>query len=184
MAVEVWESKEIKEKAVSLIKSFEEHTHLVDLIGDDRIKFFFVEKGSFDGKAKLIRGATAEAASGTVFIVEINYAHWNDLNEKERWALVDTQLCRCGGSYDEQDGTWKYSKDKPNIEAFTSVVKRWGPYSEDLEEFSNECDIKNEIATMKRLAEGGVAASQPEPGKGQALSSPPNGGGGPIFSAS
>lgn len=177
MAIEVWESKEIKEKAVALIKSFEDHTHLVDLLADDRIKFFFVEKGSFDGKARMIRGATAEAASGTVFIVEINYAHWNDISEKERWALVDTQLCRCGGEYNDQDGTWKYSKDKPNIETFTSVVERWGPYSDSLIEFVGKCDIKNEIETMKTLSEGGV--KPPEPVEESSSESSSN-----IFSAS
>lgn len=161
MAIEVWESKEIKEKAVALIKSFEDHTHLVDLLADDRIKFFFVEKGSFDGKARMIRGATAEAASGTVFIVEVNYAHWNEIGESERWALVDTQLCRCGGEYNDQDGVWKYTKDKPNIEAFTSVVERWGPYSDDLVEFMSKCKVKNEVETMKRLAEGGVTPPEP-----------------------
>lgn len=158
MAIEVWESEEIKEKAVSLIKSFEGHTHLVDLLVDNRIKFFFVEKGSFDGKARMIRGATAEAASGTVFIIEINYAHWNEIGETERWALVDTQLCRCGGEYNDQDGTWKYSKDKPNIEAFTEVVERWGSYNEDIEKFVNASDVKNQIETMKVLS----ATSQEE----------------------
>ena len=160
MAIEVWESKEIKEKALSLIKSFEEHTHLVDLLSEDRIKFFFVEKGSFEGKARMIRGATAEAASGTVFIVEINYSHWNDISEKERWALIDTQLCRCGGEYNDQDGTWKYSKDKPDVEAFTSVVKRWGPYSDSILEFSDSCDIKNEVETMKILSQNLTSATE------------------------
>ncbi len=152
MAVEVWESEEVKEMAVKLITSFEDHSHLVDLL-DGRMKFYFVEKGSFEGKARMMKGTTADAASGTVFLIEINFSVWGDLNEKQKWALVDTQLSRCGGESNDADGTFKYSIEKPNVDVFTSVVSRWGAYNDTLVDFVTAVTTCDEHETRKRLKE-------------------------------
>lgn len=133
MAVEVWESKEVKDIAISLAKSIPDHAYLLPLMADDRIKFFFVEKGSFDGKVRKIAGSVAEATMGCVFIVEVNYESWKEANESQKYALVDTQLCRCGVEHNQQDGSVKYSLEKPDVEVFSSVVGRWGAFDESLE---------------------------------------------------
>lgn len=164
MAVEVWESKEVKDMAIELARAIPDHSYLLPLMADDKIKFFFVEKGSFDGKVRKIAGSVAEATMGCVFIIEINYESWKEAGDSQKYALVDTQLCRCGVEHNQQDGSIKYSLEKPDVEAFSSVVGRWGAFDESIELLIKLYKESNEAKTRQAIKEAGQVnmASQSE----------------------
>lgn len=161
MAGKPWEDKILKSMAQQLIKKIADHSHLLDLIDQDKIKFFFVEKGSFDGRAKKLNGSTAEAAS-TIFIVEMNYEAWHDLPESQRWALLDTQLSRCMAETSDAGDT-KYFIQKPDFEGFLSVGSRWGSWNDLLEKYESGIKGTSFASFHKSILEGYI---EPNPTTG------------------
>jgi hypothetical protein len=75
-------------------------------------------------------------------VVLLNAEAWKQLDDKQRAALVDHELChateQCDKNgepvLDERDRK-VYRMRKHDIEEFTCIVKRYGTYKSDLEEF-------------------------------------------------
>jgi len=81
------------------------------------------------------------------FVLLLNHEAWNKggLNEKQRLALIDHELCHCEVTMDS-NGEPKFNEDgrlvcrirKHDIEEFQDVVARHGCYTHDLAEFANK----------------------------------------------
>lgn len=102
-----------------------------------RILFYYVDKASMkDGKAVLgkVRKVTGalEWALEQDFMVEVALDTYNDLSEDQREALVDHLLERCTGEEDEKDASMKWKTRQPDVQEFTTILRRHGAWTEDL----------------------------------------------------
>ncbi len=71
------------------------------------------------------------------FIMTISLPEWNELNPKQRIAVVDHLLTRCTGEVDEKSGETKYKVRAPQVQEFPEVAERNGRYNDDLIEMGN-----------------------------------------------
>lgn len=72
------------------------------------------------------------------FIITISLPEWNELNPKQRIAVVDHLLTRCTGEVDEKNGgEMKYKVRAPQVQEFPEVAERNGRYNDDLIEMGN-----------------------------------------------
>lgn len=107
------------------------HRHLVEA----KIAYLFVEEKRERDAVKL--GHAAKASSKIRFlaqvdyVVEFNWTAWKDLTAAQRVALVDHELCHCGG----KDEKGKWVERGHDIEEFTAIVGRWGPWTGNLQQF-------------------------------------------------
>lgn len=145
MATEWWTADEVEELAEKLIA--EHHPHLADV----KIRYVFRDKAASSkgravlGKARRISGLNAHLVGlvgrnhvdGEVnfFVVEIASNTWRQLDEKQRVALVDHELCHLDIE-EPEDAT----KDRKlvlrghDVEEFTEIVQRHGLWKADVEE--------------------------------------------------
>lgn len=104
------------------------------------IQYVFVDKASMKsgrpvlGKVRKLSGAI-EFLLDKHFLVEIPLDKWNDLTEEQRRALVDHLLERCTGEEDESSGEIKWKMREPDVQEFTSILKRHGAWHNDLVPF-------------------------------------------------
>lgn len=79
------------------------------------------------------------------FVILLNHEAWNQggLNEKQKIALIDHELCHCEVAMDsngetkfDEQGRTCYRIRKHDIEEFKDVVSRHGVYTRELEEFA------------------------------------------------
>ena len=69
------------------------------------------------------------------FIVEVSLPKWNDMTEDQRTALVDHLLERCAGEEDEETGEYLWSLRDPDVQEFSTILKRHGIWHEGLTSF-------------------------------------------------
>jgi hypothetical protein len=86
------------------------------------------------GKAVKVSGRW-ETLTELDFIVEVALPKWNDLSEDQRTALVDHLLERCHGEEDEETGAYKWSLREPDVQEFSTILKRHGIWNESLTSF-------------------------------------------------
>jgi hypothetical protein len=103
-----------------------------------RIQYLFVEKASMKngrpvlGKVRKVSGAI-EFLTELDFLIEVALDQWNELAENQRTALVDHLLERCMGTEDENDGgEMKWSLREPDVQEFTSILSRYGAWTDEL----------------------------------------------------
>lgn len=106
--------------------------------------------------AFLVSGEARTDANGPVpFAVLVVSKHaWNALNERQREAMIDEQLCRL--LYDDESG--RPAILDYDVAAFTLNVKRFGAWHEDLEKFlgaSSEFPLFKDLDEPKPPAEPG-----------------------------
>lgn len=77
------------------------------------------------------------------FVILLNFKVWNELPLKARRALLDHELSHCGRA-EQDDGSSKYYVRKHDLEEFTSIVRRYGTWREDVEQFVNAALLKEE----------------------------------------
>jgi hypothetical protein len=132
---------EVEDVARDLINAH--HPHLATV----RIDYVFAsdplkEKGKIVwGRAKKVSGLNAWLASETrqrdavqpeeFFVVEINKAVWQQLDEKCKKALVDHELTHC----DLDPETSKLSMRPHDLEEFNIIVRRYGLWRADVQLF-------------------------------------------------
>lgn len=63
------------------------------------------------------------------FIIDFNWSWWQRLTPRERIALVDHELTHCGAVED------KPTMIPHDVEEFSVIVRKWGLWKPDLEEF-------------------------------------------------
>jgi len=100
------------------------------------------------------------------FVILLNHEAWNKggLNETQRVALIDHELCHCEITYDS-DGEPKHDEQgrivcrirKHDIEEFVDVVNRHGLYTRDLAAFARKSinDAERPILQAEQKADGG-----------------------------
>lgn len=140
---------EVRNIAAPLIEAH--HDHLKKI----RIEFVFRSEAARSGgqlvlgKARKVSGLNAllslpEAEIEDVdettsddqdfFVVEIAHDTWMWMEDKQRRALVDHELCHCRIEYDD-DGALKLVVAAHDVEEFAAVVERWGLWKPDLTRF-------------------------------------------------
>jgi hypothetical protein len=105
-----------------------------------RIVYTFVDKASMKngkpvaGKVKKVSGVL-EFLLDKDFIFEVAMDVWNEYNEQQRDALIDHLLERCVGEEDENDGEMSWSTREPDVQEFSSILRRHGAWNDDLQGF-------------------------------------------------
>lgn len=128
------EAEAVEALAEQLIGLF--HPHLAEA----RIKYVFVDKASTEdgrkvyGKAKKM-GEDMKFLTDLDFLITIGLDAYNELDEEQRTAAVDHLLERCAGEEDEKTGEMSYFLRKPDVQEFTSILRRRGAWQEGLNEF-------------------------------------------------
>lgn len=129
---------EVHEIAAGLIESVPEHK---DLDGC-RIEYVFIDKAPKSkgravwGRARKLGGLPAFIAAGhpvdelfvvprAMFVIEISWNIWLYLDEGQRVALVDHELCHCVAVLDEDDEL-VLSTRPHDFEEFRGVIDRHG----------------------------------------------------------
>lgn len=97
------------------------------------------------GKARKMSGLTAYLAHDPVeapggdddfFVVEISEPVWTILDDAQRTALVDHELCHCTTEIDEKTDELKLKLRPHDLEEFRQIVERHGLWQPDLTEFA------------------------------------------------
>jgi hypothetical protein len=121
---------ELVEKiALDLIRQY--HTHLVNA----KIAYLYINKDiTVRGKKAVATaekcGPKTKALSGYDFIVTIVYEKWNQLEDKQKYAILDHELCHCWVEDNDQTGETRFRILPHDFEDFGDVLKRHGLYSE------------------------------------------------------
>jgi hypothetical protein len=145
MAISIWKETILEDMGLHLIKNY--HPALAMLSGD--MVFYFVEKASHDGKVKKLSGSTKEAAGNIMFVIEVNYETWTDYNQAQRWALLDSLLCRITFE-DKNDGSRVFSIRKP-LELFPEVLERHGIWNDDMGLIAESLNNDHSVETRSQL---------------------------------
>ena len=112
------------------------HPHLATA----RVSYIFVDKASMKngrpvlGKVRRVSGIM-EFMVEKDFMIEIPLDQWNELGETQRHALVDHLLERCNGEEDEKSGEMKWSTREPDVQEFSTILRRHGAWTTDLAGF-------------------------------------------------
>ena len=107
------------------------HPHLAPIL--DQIAVLFREKASTSGEVVLV-GKTKKAPAilktlgerEYIFIIELAKDEWDNLDDKEKVALLDHHLCACQAKEDSQTGDLSYFVASPDVSFFEAEVKRHG----------------------------------------------------------
>lgn len=123
----------VEKIAVELIPKY--HTHLVNA----KIGYLFRNKPIKKG-GKIVL-ATAEKCStksryltGYDFLLVVNYENWNNLTDKQKYAVIDHELCHMHIDDDEtgESEDPKYSIIAHDCDEFYAVISRHGLVMDDL----------------------------------------------------
>ena len=144
---------EIQEQINNLIGAA--HPHLADISED--IVVIFKEKCSRKGGIPIL-GKTSKAPAilsvlgehQYAFVIELGADCWNNLNNEQRLALLDHQLCFIGGEEDEKTAEMKYFLSTPDVYYFSEEVERNGSWRSEIKP-DGESEEKEEISDAPLL---------------------------------
>ena len=169
MAAEFYEaSEELETIARKLIQ--EHHSHLVEA----RIKYLFrtgnweVKKRETWGQAKKV-GKEVNYLTGYDFIVTIHRDVWEQLDDKEKRALLDHELQHCSAGTDDAGNKVWYIQGH-DVEDFYAIIKRHGLWSKSLRKMNSllqqtELDFGPNVFPGPLQLEGGEEILQLNPGR-------------------
>lgn len=112
------------------------HPHLATA----RISYVYVDTAAMKngrpilGKVRKVTGIL-EFMLEKDFIVEVPLDQWNELADTQRHALVDHLLERCYGEEQEENGEMKWSTREPDVQEFSTILRRHGAWNDDLAGF-------------------------------------------------
>lgn len=129
----------------------QQHHHDLD---DVRIDYVFRSETAKSagkeiwGKARKISGLNAYLGRHTdtdsdvvdgddFFVIEISEPVWRILDDKQRRALVDHELCHCTTAFDEDTGELTLKVRSHDLEEFRAVVDRHGIWRDDIQSFAD-----------------------------------------------
>lgn len=120
------------------------HSHLATA----KICYLFRTKAKTSGPKVILGQASRmntriKAIADFDFIIEIGYDEWKELNASQKTALIDHELCHCGGEEDENTGEMKWRILPHDLEEFRDIVHRHGLWKSDLKEFSDSIMTKS-----------------------------------------
>ena len=102
-----------------------------------RFKYVFKEKAGKKG-GKTVYGTVKKMSDLMIFLIDCDYLMevaldaWNPLDANKRTALVDHLLERCIGEEDEETAEMKWKLREPDVQEFSSILRRHGTWNEDL----------------------------------------------------
>lgn len=105
-----------------------------------RVAYMFIDrvpkKGGRElfGKAVKVSGRW-ENLTELDFCIEVSLPKWQELTEDQRTALIDHLLERCAGEEDEEDGSYRWFLREPDVQEFSTILKRHGNWNESLTSF-------------------------------------------------
>jgi hypothetical protein len=126
-----------------------------------KFRYVFREKAGKKG-GKTVLGTVKKAGDLIKFMTEFDYIMevaldtWNELDETKRAALVDHLLERCYGEEDEDSGEMRWKTREPDVQEFTSILRRHGAWNEDLVNFvsvGQSIDLSYMTATTQQTVE-------------------------------
>jgi hypothetical protein len=130
MAVEYFKAnKEVQDQVMDLVGKY--HPDLATVV--EEIVVVFRDKASKAG-GQVILGtskkvpplANALAGEEFKFVLEIAADEWENLDSKQREALLDHLLCACRCEEDPKTGNEKLYVAKPDVTAYRENVERYG----------------------------------------------------------
>lgn len=110
-------------------------------IATAKIGYYFVGGGLGKKAGKDLLGKVQKVSgfwnnySGFDFILFIDEANWANLDDQTKVALIDHYLECITGEEDEKTGDMKWVRREPDVNEFTSILKRRGSWHPDLAEF-------------------------------------------------
>ncbi len=128
-------AENVEKEAKSLIANF--HPHL----STARFRYVYVDVASMKngkpvrGKVRRISGVLDFLLEAD-FLMEIALDQWNELADTQRKALVDHLLECCTGEEDETNGDMKWGVREPDVQEFSTILRRHGAWNDDLAAFS------------------------------------------------
>lgn len=160
---------EVEEIAKELIGKY--HGHLLDF--KVRIEYAFTNKTpknkgkevwAYVRKVSSLMAYLSETqeTAGDFFAMVVSKPVWELLPPDKRQALVDHELCHLWAEADQADEDdadaipeepVKLSLNSHDVEEFSPVVRRWGLWREDVEDFVNAA-LKKKGAVSDEEAEG------------------------------
>lgn len=123
-----------------------------------RITYLFIDRvpkqggRELFGKAVLVSGRWRNITE-LDFCIEVSLPKWQELSDDQRNALVDHLLERCSGEEDEEDGSYKWKLRSPDVQEFSSILRRHGIWNETLTGFVQVAQSLN-IADIVREETG------------------------------
>lgn len=107
------------------------HPHLA--LCDDEIAIVFKEKSTSVGDVEII-GKTGKAPAILGVLGEVKYKFlivlaadsWQELNDKQRVALLDHHLCGCKVEENPQTGNTKFYVAPPDVSFYKGEIERHG----------------------------------------------------------
>jgi len=124
-------------------------------IASARIQYIFEDTASMKngkpvlGKVRKVTGAM-EYLLDKDFIMMVAMDCWQQMDESHRVALVDHLLERCSGEEDEKTGDMKWILREPDVQEFTTILRRHGAWTVDLEGLVS---VAQEIQIEERVQE-------------------------------
>lgn len=161
MSAEYSPAESVQSIAQSLLPTY--HPEL----GTARISYLFIDrvpkKGGRElcGKAVKVSGRW-ESLTELDFIVEVSLPKWNDMTEDQRTALVDHLLERCAGEEDEETGEYLWSLRDPDVQEFSTILKRHGVWHPGLMGFVQVAHDLDIASIVEEETGENVSAAQSE----------------------
>lgn len=109
-------------------------------LANARIRFIFVDKASSKGGIPVL-GKTRKVSGPLEYLLELDFLieiaedQWHELNNERRTALVDHLLERCTGEEDEKSGEMSWKIREPDVQEFSSILRRHGAWNDSLSGF-------------------------------------------------
>lgn len=145
------EAPEVREIAERLIPDYHRRIQL----WADEIRYVFRDEAQKSkgrlvyGKSSIISGLSAycvnnvagadndygQAGPTDLFVIEIAEDVWERLDERQRTALVDHELCHLDVEFDESTGELSRKIRAHDVEEFTEIAQRYGTWEPRLAEF-------------------------------------------------
>lgn len=141
------EVKPIAEKVIA--------AHRRDLFNVNFV-FIFKEKASKKGgkiviaKVRKVRAKEKIAYDSDVdFVIEIGHNAWEELNDKQKEAVIFHELCHCLVDENEE-GEKELSILPHEIEEFADVIEVYGLYTFDIQKFVEKA-LKSDTGSKKEI---------------------------------
>ena len=109
-------------------------------LSEANIVYLFKDVPTWNSKGKTVFARTHKAPeqwqflAGCDVVVIVNKKVWDRLDNKQREALIDHELCHVLKDEDEK-GNPKWSMVTHDVEEFAAVIQRHGMWMEDLKKF-------------------------------------------------
>lgn len=146
-------ASEVKEVAQTIIEKY--HPHLAEV----RIEYIFTDKVPTKGGKEVwatlkkvsslnaFLAAKPEDKEDAFYVMTVTKDIWVGLLPNKKEAMVDHYLCRAKVDVDEE-GNVKLGLNNPDLEEFTSIVRRYGLWKEEVVEFVKTAKPHSELEEM------------------------------------